>query len=100
MPGNKRNGTWKFFLRLLLPVPVATIKLPANAGHIALSDAGSIAFFLIPPGKTGLCGELTIDLVAQRLFAVRFLWMFMEVDGLDAYKTAQRRVAVLLKSAA
>jgi hypothetical protein len=36
-----------------------------------------------------------IDAVAQRLFAVRFLQRKARVAGLNVYKSAQRRVAVL-----
>jgi hypothetical protein len=40
-------------------------------------------------------GTKFTGLVAQRLFAVRFLLSPEIVVGLGAYKTAQRRVAVL-----
>ncbi len=59
MPGNKKSGTWKFFLSLL-PIPVAAIKNQTNANRIAASGAVSIAFFLIPSGKAGLCEALRL----------------------------------------
>src|SRR5579872_1627665 len=97
--GNRRSGTWKFFLRLPR-IPAAAIKRRRNAGHIAPSNAASIACFSIPCGKAGLCVAFTIE--APRLkyteLHARSAFSFLEgacVPEDLASKCAEREMGAL-----